>query len=151
MANPQVTLVGNLTADPELRFTASGKAVASMTVATSDSTKNDAGQWEDKNPTFTRITVWDKTAENAAESLQKGDPVVAVGKIGTRTWQDKEGNTQYRTEMLSCWALAYDLRRATIKVERIAREKPSAQAPDDPWATSAPPADPWAATTPPPF
>lgn len=134
MPNPQATLIGNLAQDPELRFTRDGKAITTLVVATSDSSKDQAtGEWESKNPTYTRVTVWDRVAENAAESLRKGDAVIAVGKIGTTSWQGKDGTTQYRTEMLTCWALGFDLRRSAVAPTRTehAQQAPAA----DPWAT----------------
>lgn len=97
MSLPSVTVVGTLTADPELRFTNSGKAVAAVNIATNSRRKNpDTGQYEDGDATFLRGNIWGKYAENVAESLTKGTKVIATGQLKQRSWE-KDG--QKRTVM----------------------------------------------------
>lgn len=94
----QVTLVGNLTADPELRFTPSGAAVVNFTVAVNKRQRNQDGSWEDKLDGFFRCSCWREMAENVAE-LTKGTRVVVVGRLTQRDWQDKEGNNRQSVEV----------------------------------------------------
>ena len=94
-----VTLVGNITDDPELRFTPSGAAVANFTVAVNRRFKNNEGQWEDKLDGFFRCNCWRDMAENVAESLQKGSRVVVVGRLQQRSWDDPEGNRRSVVEV----------------------------------------------------
>jgi single-strand DNA-binding protein len=92
------SLAGNLTHDPELRFTASGREVASLNVAVNDRVQNDDGQWEDAEPEFYRVNVWGDQASHAAECLVRGDRIVAVGYFQDREWVDKEGEDRITTE-----------------------------------------------------
>lgn len=94
-----VTLVGNITDDPELRFTPSGAAVANFTVAVNRRYKNQDGQWEDKLDGFFRCNCWRDMAENVAESLKKGSRVVVVGRLQQRSWDDQEGNKRSAFEI----------------------------------------------------
>jgi len=92
-------LSGNVTADPELHFTPSGRAVTNFSVAVNERVKNDeTGQWEDTEPEFHRVNVWGDQAERVAECFRRGDRVVAVGFFQDRTWEDKEGNERTSTE-----------------------------------------------------
>lgn len=87
-----ITVVGNLTADPELRFTPSGAAVATFTVAsTPRSYDKTSGQWRDGEPLFLRCQIWRQPAEHAAESLRKGGRVVVVGALRSRSYDDRDG------------------------------------------------------------
>lgn len=95
---PPITIVGNLTADPELRFTPSGAAVANFTVAQTPRVKV-GDDWQDGETTFFRCAVWRDVAEHVAESLQKGMRVVATGRLKTRTWQDNQGQERLSVEV----------------------------------------------------
>lgn len=86
----QVTLVGNATADPELRFTPKGDAQATFTVAVSERVKQ-GDEWVDGEPAFYRVTAWRKIAEQAAEHLRKGQRCVVVGKLKPRMYEAKDG------------------------------------------------------------
>jgi len=114
---PQVTVVGTLTADAELRFLDSGKAVASVNIA-SNSRKKDpnTGQFVDGDTTFLRATVWGEYAENVAESLTKGARVIAVGSLKQRSWE-KDGvkKTSYDLDVDE---IGPSLRWATAKVNK---------------------------------
>jgi single-strand DNA-binding protein len=127
-----VTIVGNLTADVELKFTPQGKAVSKFSVATAERFKTPEGQWDSKNTTFWNIIVWDKQAENVADSIGKGDEVIIFGKAYTTSWEDKNtGEKRSRIEVTAT-KVAISLSRATAKVERFAAAKPIGQ--DDPWS-----------------
>ena len=101
MANDtQITVIGNLTADPELRFTQSGVAVASFTIASTPRTYNkQTQQWEDGEALFLRCSIWRDQAENVAESLSKGDRVIAQGNLKQRSFTDREGNNRTSIEL----------------------------------------------------
>jgi single-strand DNA-binding protein len=92
-----LTITGNLAADPELRYTQQGKAVTSMTVMTSRRTK-EGEQWVDVDTTAWKVTSWERLAENVAETLHKGDPVVVVGTAAENSWE-KDGQTFRRIEV----------------------------------------------------
>lgn len=88
---------GNLTKDPDLRWTNGGTAVANLRVASSERVKNTkTGQWEDGPTAFYDVTVWGRLAENTCEVLQKGDRIVAEGRWISNTWEDGEGTIQER-------------------------------------------------------
>lgn len=88
----QITVVGNLTADPELRFTSSGTAVANFTVAsTPRSYDKQSGQWVDGSPMFLGCSVWRQYAEHVTESLLKGMRVIVTGRLKARSYETREG------------------------------------------------------------
>lgn len=99
MMLPQVTLVGNTTADPELRFAPTGVAVCSFTVACSSRKQNEAGEWVDDKVLYMPVTVFRDPAEHAAESIEKGDQVIVTGRIYTDQWEDKDGNKRSMVKM----------------------------------------------------
>ena len=118
-----VTIVGNLTADVELKFTPQGKAVAKFSVATAERFKTPEGNWDSKNTTFWNIIVWDKQAENVADTIGKGDEVIVFGKAYTTSWEDKNtGEKRSRIEVTAT-KVAVSLSRATAKVVRFATSK----------------------------
>jgi single-strand DNA-binding protein len=121
MANNNViTLVGNITDDPELRFTPSGAAVANFTVAVNRRQQSQAGNWEDKLDGFFRCNAWRDLAENVAESLQKGTRVMVVGRLQQRSWEDQEGNRRSVVEVLVD-EVGPSLRWATASVQKSSR------------------------------
>jgi len=140
-----VTITGNLTNDPELRFTPSGAAVASFTVASSTRVLDkQTNEWKDGDTTFLRCNVWRQYAENVAESLQRGMRVIVNGRLKQRSYETKEGEkrTVYEVEVDD---VGPALRYATAKVTKVSRGgagfggAPAADAAqaDDPWATPA--------------
>jgi single-strand DNA-binding protein len=120
-----VTLVGNITDDPELRFTPSGAAVANFTVAVNRRYKNQDGQWEDKLDGFFRCNCWRDMAENVAESLQKGARVVVVGRLQQRSWDDQDGNKRSAFEV-QVDEVGPSLRWATASIQKSQRSGGSA-------------------------
>ncbi len=116
-----LTIVGNLTNDPELRFTPSGAAVASFTVASNsrylDKTTN---EWKDGEPVFMRCSVWRQYAENVAESLTRGTRVIVTGRLKQRSYETREGEKRTVLEM-EVDDVGPALRTATAKVTKVAR------------------------------
>lgn len=139
-----ITIVGNTTDDPELRFTPSGAAVAKFRVASTpryfDKTKQ---EWVDGTPLFLSCTVWRDAAENVAESLTRGMRVVVTGRLKMRQYETKEGEkrTVFEVEVDE---VGPSLRYATATVNKMKREKAgqaavkSDPALEDPWATAEP-------------
>lgn len=95
----KVMLIGNLGKDPEVRYTTSGSAVASFSLATTEKFKNKSGDWEEKTE-WHNITLWGRQAEVAGEYLAKGKTVYIEGRLQTRKWQDKDGRDRYTTEIV---------------------------------------------------
>ena len=137
----QITLIGNLTADPELRFTPSGAAVANFTVAsTPRSFDRQAGEWKDGDPLFLNCHVWREAAENVAESLTKGMRVVVQGRLKSRSYDDRDGNKRTVFEV-DVEEVGPSLARATAVVTRATgggksapRQPAGRPQPTDPWA-----------------
>lgn len=132
----QVTIVGNLTDDPELRFTASGDPVANFTIASTPRSYKD-GAWVDGETLFMRCSAWKKKAENIAESLQRGYRVIAMGRMKQRSYETREGEKRTVIEM-EVDEIGPSLMFVTATIQRSdggAKKAPAApQA--DPWATS---------------
>ena len=113
-----ITLVGNLTADPTLRWTQSGSAVADFTVASTPRTYDrNAGEWRDGDPLFMRCSVWRDVAENVAESLRKGMRVIVVGRLTQRSYETQQGERRTVVE-LQVDEVGPSLRRARAQVTR---------------------------------
>jgi single-strand DNA-binding protein len=158
-----ITVVGNLTDDPELRFTPSGAAVAKFRVASTPRTMDrQSGEWKDGEPLFLQCNVWRDAAEHVAESLQRGARVIVQGRLRQRSYETREGEkrTVYELEVDE---IGPSLRYATAKVQKMSRSggggggfgassggggnrQPSTSGGgggggnnfDDPWATAAP-------------
>jgi single-strand DNA-binding protein len=159
-----ITIVGNLTDDPELRFTPSGAAVAKFRIASTPRTLDrESGQWKDGEPLFLACNIWRDAAEHVAESLQRGARVIVQGRLRQRSYETREGEkrTVYELEVDE---IGPSLRYATAKVQKMSRSggggggfgasggggggnrpAPSGNSGggggnnfDDPWATAAP-------------
>jgi single-strand DNA-binding protein len=114
----RVTVVGNLTADPELRFTASGAPVADFTVAATPRTfDRAAGDWKDGDPLFLRCSLWRQPAENAATSLTKGARVIVEGVLRQRSFETRDGEKRTVVE-LDVDEIGASLRYATVRINR---------------------------------
>lgn len=132
-----VTVVGNLTDDPELRFTPSGQAVCKLTVAFNPRYRDkQSGEWKDGEPSFYRCTAWQQLAENIAESLHKGDRVIVQASQSQRSWDDKNepGKKVYGWQW-TIDAIGPELAWATTTVKKAARHGRDDIPPDDPWST----------------
>ena len=140
-----ITVIGNLTGDPELRFTPSGAAVANFTVAsTPRQFDRQTNEWKDGDTLFLRCSIWREAAENVAESLTKGMRVLASGRLVQRSYETREGEKRTVYE-LQVDEVGPSLRYASAKVTRAQRSGgggggfgggAGGGATDDPWATS---------------
>jgi single-strand DNA-binding protein len=153
MSSTDIVLYGRLTEDPSLRFTPSGKPVASFRVLTSRSRKNDqTNEWENLDTTGWNCSAWDRLAENLCESLAKGDPVIVTGRAYQRQYETRDGGKGYSLDV-QVTSVGPDLRYAQARTHRPQRNDAAPQqqrqqqrpaANDDPWASSAQPVnDPW--------
>jgi single-strand DNA-binding protein len=116
-----ITVIGNLTSDPELRFTPSGAAVANFTVASTPRTLDkQSGEWKDGEALFLRCNIWRQAAENVAESLTRGARVVVQGRLKQRSFETKEGEKRTVVE-LEVDEIGPSLRYATAKVNKVSR------------------------------
>ena len=151
-----ITVVGNVTDDPELKFTPSGAAVANFTVASTPRTfDRQSNEWKDGETLFMRCSVWREAAENVAESLAKGNRVIVQGRLVQRSFETREGEKRTVVEM-QVDEVGPSLRYATAKVNRTQRQggnggggfsggggggySPAGGSDNDPWA-SAPASD----------
>ena len=144
-----ITVVGNLTADPELRFTPSGAAVANFTVASTPRIYDrQSGEWKDGEALFLRCNIWREAAENVAESLTRGSRVIVTGRLKQRSFETREGEkrTVFEVEVDE---IGPSLRYATAKVNKASRgsgsggfgggsrqSAPQAATTDDPWGSA---------------
>ncbi|MEV6178410.1 single-stranded DNA-binding protein [Streptomyces sp. NPDC052015] len=130
-----ITIIGNLTADPELKFTASGQALARFTVASTPRTfDRENNQWKDGTSTFFRCAAWRTLAEHVADSLTKGSRVVLSGRIRQHDWQTPEGENR---SMLAVEVdeIGASLRFTTVQINGR-RTNGAGLSGDDPWATA---------------
>src|SRR5687767_4474435 len=141
-----ITVIGNLTDDPELRFTPSGAAVAKFRVASTPRIMDrQSGEWKDGEPLFLSCSVWRQMAENVAESLSRGARVIVSGRLKQRSYETREGEKRTVYE-LDVDEIGPSLRYATAKVQKMSRSNGAAGGSTggfgagggDPWATSAP-------------
>lgn len=145
-----ITVVGNLTADPDLRFTPSGAAVANFTVASTPRVfDRQSGEWKDGDALFLRCNIWREAAENVAESLTRGSRVIVTGRLRQRSFETREGEkrTVYEVEVDE---IGPSLRYATAKINKASRGGGGGGfgggggAPSQMASSGAPPAeDPW--------
>jgi len=124
MADNTITLVGNLTRDPELRFTANGRAVASFGIAVGRRYQVN-GEWQEQTSYF-NVTAWGDLGENAAASLSKGTRVVVTGRLEQREYTTREGDKRTAIDVIAD-ELGPSLRWATAQVERTARKEGGAK------------------------
>jgi len=116
-----ITVIGNLTNDPELRFTPSGSAVANFTIASAPRTfDRNSNEWKDGETLFLRAAVWKEAAENVAESLTKGMRVIVQGRLKSRSYETKEGEKRTVIE-LEVDEIGPSLKYANAKVNRTQR------------------------------
>ncbi|MBN9140345.1 MAG: single-stranded DNA-binding protein [Micrococcales bacterium] len=139
-----ITVVGNLTADPELRYTQSGLAVANFTIASTPRTfDRQANEWKDGEALFLRASCWREFAEHVAGSLTKGSRVIATGRLKQRSYDDRDGNKRTAIE-LEVDEIGPSLRYATAQVTRASGGggggggRSQGAVADEPWAASAP-------------
>jgi single-strand DNA-binding protein len=144
----QICIAGNLTRDPDLRYTPTGQAVATFTVASTPRYQDrQSGEWKDQDTLFLSCNVWRQAAENVAESLQRGMRVIVQGRLRQRSYETKEGEkrTVYEIEVDE---VGPSLRNASAKVTKTTRSTGAqgvasggSQRADDPWSTGGSQAD----------
>jgi single-strand DNA-binding protein len=132
-----ITVVGNLTDDPELRFTPSGAAVANFRVAYSTRIRDAAGNWTDGETSFFTVNCWRALAENAAETLTRGTRVVVTGRLKQRSWENQEGEKRTVIE-IEADDLGPSLKWATASVTKANRSSTSSGGNDWGAAVAAP-------------
>lgn len=123
----KATIIGNLGADPETRYTQSGKAVTNLRVATSESWKDKQTGEQQERTEWHAVVLFDKVAEIAAKFLTKGSKVYLEGKLQTRKWQDKEGADRYTTEIVADQILLLDSKSSEEREPATRGEKPAAR------------------------
>ena len=132
ITNTQITVVGNIGADPEMKYTPGGNAVVSFNVAMAHRKFNkETSKWDDAGTTWYRVIAWRDLAEHCAESLARGNRVIVIGSLASRAWEDKDGNKRETWE-ITADAIGPDLTYATTVIKRSTRN--TAPLPDDPWA-----------------
>lgn len=121
-----ITILGNLTRDPELRFTPSGSPVANFGIAVSRRWQNSIGEWQE-DVSYVDVVAWTSLAENCAESLKKGDRIIVSGRLQMRTWETQDGQTRNKIEVVARvigpsleWATA--LITKNIKTQEVSSE-----------------------------
>lgn len=132
-----ITVIGNLTSDPELRFTPSGAAVCNFVVA-STPRKFDkaAGEWKDGEALFMRCNIWRQAAENVAETLTRGARVIVTGRLVQRSYETREGEKRSVVE-LEAEEIGPSLKYATAKVNKVGRSSgDTSGGSEDAWASS---------------
>jgi single-strand DNA-binding protein len=157
----RITVVGNLTADPELRHTQGGIAVADFTIASTPRTFNSQSrEWEDGETLFIRASVWREYADHVSKTLRKGMRVVAYGVLGSRSYQDREGVNRTSTELqvdevgpslkyVTATVVRADGDQRTIQQERPLQQRPeSGQAGEEPEGSWGVPTERWDDDTP---
>jgi single-strand DNA-binding protein len=134
-----IIVVGNLTDDPELRFTPQGVAVANFRIAVSRRVKDESGQWKDGDTSFFKVNCWRQLAENVAESLTRGSRTMVAGRLRMRQWETQEGEKRSVVE-IEADEVGPSLKWATAKVEKTSRAGGGGgrDGGSDEWATDAP-------------
>ncbi|WP_028924972.1 single-stranded DNA-binding protein [Pseudonocardia acaciae] len=133
---PEVTVAGTLTADPELRYTPNGHAVANFTVAANDRRfDRRTGEWVDAGATFLRCQIWRDAAEHVAESLNRGNRVIVTGRLKQREYETREGEKRTVFE-LDVTEIGPSLKWATAAVKKATRTGANTGGGDDPWGTA---------------
>jgi single-strand DNA-binding protein len=135
MPDTHVTITGNLTADPELRFTNNGAAVANFRIAVTTRVR-DGNTWRDGDTSYFRVNAWRQLAQHVTDSLSKGDRAVVIGRLKSRSWETPEGEQRSVVEV-EADEVAPSLKWAVAKPERVTRNgdseaKPSGEFADEP-------------------
>ena len=127
-----ITFAGNLAADPELRFTPSGRGVARFTVIENRRRRTEDGQgWEDAEPNVFRVQAWGSFAENVVESCGKGDRVHVTGSIVTDRWADKETREDRTAQHVKADEVSFSLRYHTVRATKATRANAQAHGAED--------------------
>jgi single-strand DNA-binding protein len=136
MSSTPITIVGNLTDDPELRFTPSGAAVVKFSIAVNRRVfDRQTNEWKDVGTDFHRVTAWNHLAQNIAETLTKGARVLVYGELRQRFWEDETTKQKKSAWEVTASAVGPELTFATAKVSKVKTRDGQSVGPDDPWAT----------------
>ena len=132
-------VLGNLTRDPEMRYTPNGQAVTNFAVATNRRWKGQEGQPDGEATEYHDVVVWGKQAENVTPMLKKGEPVFVEGRLQTRSWEGQDGAKRYKTEIVAETVIvlgtksgSYSRPTETNPIQEIAKEKPNKNTKDEP-------------------
>lgn len=131
---PLMTFEGTVGRDPEVRFTPSGKAVASFSVVANERKRGDDGKWVDGDATWMNVTCWERLAENVADTLKKGHAVIVVGRLRQRSYETKEGEKKTVFE-LRADNIGPSIKWDPAEVKKAERKK-AAASDEDPWASA---------------
>jgi single-strand DNA-binding protein len=132
----QITIVGNIGADPDMRYTPTGQAVASFSVGSQNRRIKRGNEWEDTGTTWYRVITWRDLAENVAQSLKRGIRVIVVGTLVSRDWEDKDGNKRTSWE-ITADACGPDLSFTNVAVAPRAKRARASAGPGDVWGNGA--------------
>ncbi len=145
----RIEVIGNLTRDPELRYTPNGQAVASFAVATNRRWQDQTGNWVEADPEFHEIVVWAKLAEAVNKTLKKGERVYVAGRTQTQTWEGKDGNRRNKTEIVADTILGPDqVMRASFEANSGPAVASAPTVPTNPTPVDSPTPAPSAASAP---
>ncbi len=125
-----VFLLGNITKDPELRYTPNGQAVTQITIATNRRWKDDQGEYKDQAE-FTDVVVWAKMAENVANYLKKGSKVHVIGRLQTRNWEAQDGSKKFKTEVIATDVTFLDKAPSSGGFDKEPNDDYSQESPED--------------------
>lgn len=137
MSGNTVTLVGNVTREPELRYISSGQATATFGLAVNRRWQDKQGEWQEAT-SFFDCTLWAAQAEHAAESIAKGTRVIVTGRLDQRSWETQEGEKRSKIEVVVD-EIGPSLKWATAQVEKAQRDKPAQATSGDAWGTDGDP------------
>jgi single-strand DNA-binding protein len=137
MPQNSVTIAGNLTADPEMRFTPGGAPVAKFTLAYTDRYRDESGIWREGNVSYFDVYAWNDLGEHVAETFQRGNRAIVTGSLQMRTWETKEGEKR-RTWDIRADDVGASVRFATARISKASRSKPDRPDDGDPWASASP-------------
>jgi len=132
MAMTAVTIVGNITRDPDLKFTGSGLAMCTFGLAVNNRKKDERGEWVDGDPSFYDVVCWRQLAENVTESLHKGTSVIVVGKLRQRSWETDDGTKRSKVEVQADHVVPA-LNWATAQVSRNEKRTAPVAADEEPF------------------
>ncbi len=125
----KVMLIGNMGADPEIKYSPSGTAIANLRLATNENRKNSEGEWEEKTE-WHRVVIFGKQAEFCKDYLRKGSKIYVEGRLQTRSWDDKDGQKHYMTEVVGFNMVMLDSKGQDVSSNAPEPQKGSAYAAD---------------------
>jgi single-strand DNA-binding protein len=123
-----ISVTGRLTSDPTLVYSSDGTARSDMRIAVDDRERAADGAWTTKQTVFHQLVAWGQLAENAAQTLAKGDAVVVAGELRFRTWHDSEANRERTASEVRATTIGPDLRLSTVSIDRTRRLQPERSA-----------------------